>query len=159
MNKKAQAQALLWIIRIIILVAVVGVLHYLMVLAMNNSLKTADTEIYIAHNRIMYSLTGLAYTSLATGRTYPGIIDIELFDQGRLNKTNLRKIPVRVLLSTIKDNTINREIYYDKERFEQLKPLVFSKKYDLINKTQYVLIRDQEQLKPGKLIMEMVVSR
>jgi hypothetical protein len=156
--KKGMSEAVLWIVRIIILVIIVAVIHFIKVAALNNALQTYDTEFYIENTKLLYSPEKLAYQSLVTGRTQPGIIDMEKFTEDNLNRSSGRKIPLKLTL-TGQDNKMIREIYQDKGMYELLEPLTFSKQYDILNKTHYVLIRDGDNILPGKLNIVMVVSR
>lgn len=158
MDKKGAAEAVLWIIRIIMLIAIVAVVHYIKVSMLNDALDTYDTEFYIINSKLIYSPEAFAYKSMETGRAYPGIIDLSRFNEATLNQTISRGIPVRL---TLRDShsVVIAEIYRDKERYDILGPLVFAKQYDLLNKSQYVLIKDDSGLKPGMLTIEMVVTR
>jgi len=158
LNKKALGDVVLWIIRIIVLVAVVAAINFLRIIALNNALQTYDTEFYILNTKMMYSPTGLAYESTATGRTYPGMIDIEKLDEAYINNSMTRNIPSRFTL-TDENGVVIKQEYHNKERYNILEPLTFAKQYNLLNKTQYVLIKQGEQTKPGFLTIEMVVSR
>jgi hypothetical protein len=158
MNKKGMAEAVLWIIRIIMLVMIVAVIHYIKIVMVSDALDTYDTEFYIMNSKLLYSPDVFAYTSMETGRTYPGIIDPSKFNEATLNQTISRGIPARLTLRDSQGTMIS-QIYNDKERYDILEPLVFAKQYDLLNKTQYVLIKDDSGLKPGMLTIEMVVTR
>jgi len=158
LDKKAMAEAALWIIRILILVAIVAAVHFVQIMALNNALQSYDTEFYILNTKILYSPTGLAYQSLVSGRAYPGIIELEEFNEANLNSSMTRNIPTKLRLMNL-DKSLIKELYYDKEGYNLLEPLAFSKQYDTINKTYYVLINDKGENKQGLLNVEMVVSR
>ena len=158
MYKKGMSEAVLWIIRILMLVIIVAVVHFIKISALNNALQSYDTEFYVENAKLLYSPDKLAYKSLVTGRTEPGIIDIEKFTEDNLNKSSGKDIPLKLTL-TREDNNEVKEIYQDKARYDLLEPLTFSNQYDILNKTHYVLIKDGDNLIPGKLNIVMVVSR
>ena len=158
LNKKGMSEAVLWIIRITMLIAVVAVINFIKAAALEQSLQTYDTEFYILNTKVLYSPAGLAYQSPTTGRTYPGIIDMNDMNETKLNTTITQNIPTKITVTDMSHETI-KEIYFNRERFEILGPLTFSKKYDLINKTNYVLIKEGNELKQGLLTIQMVISR
>lgn len=157
-NKKGLGDVALWIIRIIMLVGIIAVIGFLKNIALSNALQTHDTEFYIAHTKTLYSPTGLAYQSLNTGRTYPGIINLEDINETVLNESITRRIPTRITLIAM-NKTMIKQVYYDEERYKLLEPLTFAQQYDLLNKTHLILLKEGEQIKPAILRIEMVISR
>jgi hypothetical protein len=156
-SKKGMSDAALWIIKILILIAVVAAVHFIKVTALNSSLQTYDTEFYTENMKIMYSPEKLAYQSLVTGRTQPGIIDIEKFTDENLATSSGRKIPAKLTLTKQDGNKI--EIYQEKETYDMLMPLAFAKQHDIIEKIYYVLVMDKGSISQGILNISMVVSR
>lgn len=158
MDKKGLGKAALWAIKIIMIVAIVAIVHILKTAALGNMLETYDTEFIILNNKILYSPTALAYTSLDTGRTYPGIISLDDFNEGTLNKSMTKNLPAKLTLIHM-NRTVIKEIYHDRARYDLLIPLTFSQKYDLKNKTHYVLLNQGDELNPALLNVEVVVPR
>lgn len=158
LNKKGIGDAALWIIRILMLVGILAVIGLIKSSALSDALQTYDTEFYISYTKALYSPTGLAYQSLESGRAYPGIIDMGDFNEAAINGSMIQETPSRMTLMNM-DGTLIRQIYYDRERFEILEPLTFAKQHDILNKTNYVLLREDLELRPALLNLEMVVSR
>ena len=51
------------------------------------------------------------------------------------------------------------KLYNNKERFETLKSLTWAEQYDAITRSYYVLVKDNEELKPAKLDIELIFER
>jgi hypothetical protein len=158
-NKKGMSDAVMWVIKILILVGVIAAVHFIKVTALNSALQTYDTEFYIENMKMMYSPEKLAYQSLTTGRTQPGIIDLEKFTDENLNKSSGKKVPMNITLTQM-DGKVIKTIYQEKETYERLYPLTFDeRKYSVLEKTYYVLVMDKGSINPGILNISMVVSR
>jgi hypothetical protein len=158
MDKKGMAEAVLWIIRIIMLIILVAIVQYIKVTMLTDSLDTYDTEFYLLNTKLLYSPNAMAYESMNTGRTYPGTIDLAKFNEEMLKSSIRKEIPAKLTLQS-SDGNIIKQIYSDKERYEILAPLAFARQYDLLNNSYYVLVKDDNGLKPALLTIEMVVSR
>jgi len=119
-----------------------------------------DTRNLIFVKRLLYSPNSFSYTDNITGRTYPGIIDINRFDSDILAKAfNFSKnnIAAKIELTNLENNE-KKEIYLNQKWYERWHPLTKFEQYEKKIKQRYVLINDNGKLKEGLLRIDVVIS-
>ena len=85
-NKKAAFlgfSELKYIFHILLIIIIFIIVMALIKRFQDDKIETFDLEMEIMKNRIIYSPTCLAYNDMSTGKTYPGIIDINNFKTER----------------------------------------------------------------------------
>ncbi len=150
MNKKAeQGENVLWIVRIIGTILVIGLLVFITNGTIEKSLDIDDLKFYSIAERFLYSRN--CFIKVKNNRAYPGHIVSEKFTQENLQKCmapTRQAIGARITLNYNNDQDI---LYYNQEYFEDIEPLTFSEKYLLVKKRYLVLVDDH----PGNMLIEV----
>jgi hypothetical protein len=168
MNKKASSgDFIMWIPRIIITLFIVGAI----VVVINNSIKSnlalEDLRFYPVAERLLYSDDCFALKE--NSRPRAGIIDINRFTNETIRSCMLPLLQDDPLLTQIHTGIkpsigakislhyeqTDSSIYYNKEFYEDILPLTFSNLYMSVKKRYFVLVNDNDELKPGNLLIEV----
>lgn len=158
-KKAVMAEVVYWLVRITCLIFIIGVLVSLKAATVTKLTKTNNLEYNILINRLIYSPAALAYFDPDIKRAYPGEVDFQKFDEEYLNnalKNAYKVIALRLYLVSIGSNSISKEIYYDRESYDMMKPLVGYERFFSINETRYVLIKKDNERIPGLLNVELI---
>ncbi len=155
MNKKATStvdqELIIWIPRLIILIIATGIILFLITNAIQKSFETDKVQQSILRQRFVYSEDCLAYKD---DKVNPGIIDEKKFTQRNLENcfqsheelgVNINLITNEVKTVNLNDNLKNKFNFC----FDQ-------KHFSCSNYTYYVLIKDNENYKPGLLNVAMI---
>ena len=150
MDKKgAQGENVLWIIRIIGTIIVVGLLVFITNGTIEKSLDIEDFKFYSIAERFLYSRN--CFIKVENDRAYPGHIILEKFTEENLQKCmapTKQAIGAKITLSHNNDETV---LYYNQEYYEDIEPLTFSEKYVLEKKRYLVLVNDE----PANMLIEV----
>lgn len=161
----AAFNAAIWIGRMMFIIAVVFSILLLTEYFFNLKTETTDLRIGLFINRVFYSPNGISYTSPETGRSYPGIIDLEKFSSGNLEKAMFygdekgNAIIAAVLTLLDRNDKEIKSIYYNENTHKNIFPVSFASGYARDIKKFYVLIYDNGKLKSAKLEMDIVTQK
>lgn len=127
MKNKAQisSDVFSWVPKLLLLVAVILVLLFLVRMYVVTNIDTKDAEAAVLINRILYSPNGIAYYDEELERAYPGIIDLDKFNDSVLERAitlpENRIIAAKLILSDLnKENP--KEIFFNKKWYDNLAP-------------------------------------
>lgn len=123
------------------------------------NISTRDIRNLIIFNRILYSPSSISYNDGYVDRFYPGIIDINKFNDSTLTKAfdyGENKIAIRLELTNLENNEI-KEVYLNKKWYDRWGPLTKFEQYEKKIKWRYVLIKDKDALHKGLLRIDMVI--
>ena len=153
MNKKAfMDEAALWIVRILGTLVIIGIIVFLMNSTIERSLSLDDMRFYSVAQRLLYSD---CFVLEKENRPYPGIIDLSKFTGLTLDNCMGKlkyQIGAKVILHVQNKDT---SVFFNKEYYDDLAPLSFSKDYILKSKRYYVLVDDGKTQIPGNLYIEV----
>jgi len=140
------------IILIVTILAMISV-HF------NRDIEINNMEAHVASMRFFFSPNCFSYSDGT--RTYPGIIDTNKFSETRLDNcmkdySNLRGFD---LILKEKDGSVINEVQLNKNLVQFL-PLCSLKKKDFecFSKREYVLIYDNNKIRPGILDINSVIK-
>lgn len=163
--RKAQVSGdvLAWIPKIILLVAVILVVLFLVRLYIVTKIDIKDAEAIVLVNRIMFSPHGFSYYDEKINRVYPGVIDLEKFNDSILEK--IAYLPENLLISaklTLTDMDKNpiKTIYYNKPWYDNWLPMAGISGpggKTKITKTYYVLLKQGDEIKQAVLKFEVLM--
>ncbi len=172
MNKKGSSgEWILWVFRIIGTLFIVGFIVTFLNSSIKANLELDDLRFYTFTERILYSPD--CFISDENVRAMPGVIDKEKFVQESVSDCMLPlsiddagfvegltgmkpSIGARLTLH-YKESLQEKEtiLFYNKEYFEDIKPLTFSSQYLYTKKRYFVLVKNQDDLIPGNLLVEV----
>ena len=165
MNNKGQVikYTMVSIVRFIILAIVVFAVVMLFKMLIVNDLSVTQLKSGVLYSRLMYSPNAISYVDPHTGREYPGIIDLDKFNEENLkNATNYseeRHISAKLMLLNSKGQSIqgvNSPIYLNRLWYDRWLPLS-NKKFQGLGSTERndynlsVLYEENEEFKQGML--------
>ncbi len=161
-NKKALAYKMMnyTFLRLVFIIIFFYTIYAFASYGLKTNLDIQKTREMVLVERSLYSPNSFIYSDSLTGRSYPGIIDIERFDSEILDKAfnyNKSNIAARFELKNLGNNE-TKEIYLNKKWYDRWQPLTKFKQYDKDIKQRYVLIRDKGVISKGLLRVELVVS-
>lgn len=162
LNKKAVSFKMLnySILRILFIALLFYIVYLFAYSQIKVNIDIDDTKSLIFVKRLLYSPNSIAYTNSITGRTYPGIIDLDRFNSATLEKAfNFSKnnIAAKIELTDLEGNE-KKEIYLNKKWYDRWEPLTKFEQYKKTIKQRYVLINDNGKLKKGLLRIDVVLS-
>jgi len=162
LNKKAAAFKILnySILRILFIALLFYIIYLFAYSQIKINIDIEDTKSLIFVKRLLYSPNSISYTDPITGRTYPGIIDLERFDPTIPEKAfNFSKnnLAAKIELTNLENNE-KKEIYLNKKWYDRWEPLTKFEQYKKTIKQRYVLINDKGKLKKGLLRIDVVLS-
>jgi hypothetical protein len=164
MNKKAIAENItLWIPRMIFLAIVVVTIVFFTRFVIAIYSETADAEANVYMNKILYEKNGIIRN--ASGRPYPGVIDLTRFSELYLNKSMKLEGDegpcAKLTLVKIETGDV-QTIYWHKRWYERLRPrAAFRGIGSPLSKEQQILVSiyDNGRYIPAMLNIDMVVPR
>lgn len=150
MNKKGLSYFIMFLVYLIVLSMVLYFIVQIAKQGLAADLETKGLEYDLLMNRLLYSPNSISYTDTTIGRTYPGIIDMNKFNEETLNKTfgDSKRFGMKVNLG--KDT-----IYYNKESYDEFQPLLWSEKYGSLNQTMFVFTDTNK--KQGEMLHVLMV--
>jgi len=116
LNKKGLAVH--WFLMIGYIVGIMAFLTILSTLVIRAVALSADThnmEYYLIYNRVVYSKDSIFYYDSSIGRSYPGIVDFNKFNEENINNLWGKQESFGVKLSI----NNNQNIFYNKNLYEQ----------------------------------------
>lgn len=122
----------------------------------------AESEIFIY--RTLYSPHGLSYHDLISGRTYPGIIDLDNFKNNSLqtsvNYGTDNLVGAKITLKHL-DGTAIESVIYNPQTYERIEERGISGPggVDTMQKQIYVLINSKGKTMQGIIEYSLVVER
>lgn len=152
MNKKGVLfDWLIWSIRITLLAIVIYCIVAITISPLEEDLNTHDLDYTFLLNRLFYSPNSISYVDDLTGRVYPGIIDLSKFNEETLNKTlgTSSRFAVKITLG-------DKVIYNNKDNYDDMAHLVWSKAYDSVLTKKYIIVKDGEQKRGEVIDVEIV---
>jgi hypothetical protein len=166
MDKRGvSGDALLWIVRVIGTIFIIGIMVTILNGTIKNSLALEDLRYYPIAERILYSPT--CFVSINNNKPNPGIFDGEKLTQENFDGC-MKIIPpapnifnsfgikdVAGVKLTIKYGKNEKVLYYNKDYYEDILPLTFSNQYLLEKKRYYVLVSEEGKLIPGNALIEV----
>jgi len=172
-NKRAEisGEVIMVIPRILFLIAILFAVIVLIKILIITTIDIREVESSILVNRLLFSKDVFSYYDKNVERLYPGIIDLEEFQEISLNNPN--KLDTDTLAYG-PDNPPNNPIiaakiileqegkddiiaYYNKERFDRWEPRILpgikggAGSFKLFREKKYVLVKEGEILSPGVL--------
>jgi len=156
MNKKADVEAefIVWVFRIFVVGVIVVFIYVATYNYLSSRIDTTEFENSLLASKLLYSPSCLAYES---DKPLPGIIDIKKFTKENLRDCYDKKDFGYVL--TLKDlnNTKINSIEVLNEEQKMFFPICKGNQYyDCSTKEKYVLIKENEELKPTFLVVEVI---
>jgi len=144
-----------------------------------------DAQAEVFHDRLLYSTNGISYYDHEIGRLYPGVIDMEKLDQQNFDSIILNSVYYGKEHVDPQSGFENREIgakmtaysddnplyttkvaYYNKDYYEYYRDVALGLKgvkgpggARKKGKISNVLIKDGNTIVPGKLELEVVISK
>ncbi|HIH23609.1 TPA: hypothetical protein HA251_01100 [Candidatus Woesearchaeota archaeon] len=169
MQRRAQAEMMEWFPRIIMLVVAVIVITVLVNYYSNRDVEGDAVERAAMIYRLYYDGNLIMYKDPLIGRTYPGIIDLERFDEKRLADTysgrsalsDESRIAACLELNWTQGRHEPRVICTDRRTFEKYSPLAQSGLFGAggasMERASFpVTIKDKSSLAPGTLTITVV---
>ena len=151
---------LMWFIRIFMLIAVVLFLVFLVGKTNRLGATTHDLEYTIYLSR---AVNKLSYEDPVSGRVYQGVLDLSKFRQETLQAEfgpeTQNNFAMFFELYDLGGRRVSgaEPFYYNKDSYEFIEPLTFSKPFIKKTASHYVLFRDSEDtLKQGLLNIILV---
>lgn len=145
-----------------VFIAIIFIVVYLFTAAwIGQKIDIQDVKNLILVKRILYSPDSISYVDPDTGRTFPGIIDLDKFNDEILNKSfNLDKsnTAAKLELKNLDTNETNIT-YLNQKWYERWAPLSTFAQYEKTIKWSYVLIKKNSQLNRGLLRIDVVIVR
>ncbi|MDP2750522.1 MAG: hypothetical protein Q8O89_06850 [Nanoarchaeota archaeon] len=162
---------LYWIPKLIYfnIVVLLVMIMLLMFIRTKIDMGSAETQIYV--NRIFYSPTGISYYDEELQRGYPGIIDLQRFNEEILNHslffTNPEEqydtyiaINLSLKYADKKGKDVEAVTYYNKEWYERFVPRIGKKGRGGTKewtRERDVVVKDDNLLLPGTLTLHIVM--
>lgn len=158
MDKKGDAsEGVLWVIRIFILVISVVALTVLVESATSKLNDTHGLEYHIYSFRPIFSDQGISYYDSEVQRLKLGVVDLTRFNDETLEKLFSEGYPDKFgMRLTLEFGSDTREIYYLKDTYERLEPLLFDDRHHEIERKIYVKIWTGESFTTGKLTISLM---
>ena len=155
LSKKGEVmgEVVMWLARIIFAFVVIGIIVFLVNGSIEKNLDLGDLRFYSVAERVLYS--GNCFALENSGRIYPGIIDLKRFTQESLDKCMLpldRPIGSRVTMQYGDKEIV---LFFNKEYYDDLVPLAFSRQYVHAKKRYFVLADDGTAQIPGNILVEV----
>ena len=154
MNRKAVIDITELFVLVVLLAGIAAFVVYLMGSLVRDVPQTQLLENELLISRIIYSPTGLAYFNAATSRTYPTIIDPSKLGTENFNKSmNLGRsgVELKITLYSFEGAVLLPAYYTNEANFNEIKALAWSDRYDVDERTYYVLIKEGKHLRPASL--------
>ncbi len=166
-NKKAQTSntIIMSISWFFFLIVVLLSVTFLVKGYLKTTIDIKDIEAELFYQEILFTNNGITYQDEITGRNYPGIIDLNRFNNEDFTKSlsygkNNYFMSANLSLSS-KDGTKIKSFVYNKEWYKKWKPL--AKTFlpgtggaKIIQKKSYVLVKKEELTFPAILYVEIV---
>lgn len=150
--KKAQLD-IVWFWRIAITLIIILFIYFVSIDYLSATINSEDLEEQIFLNNLLTSEDCLAYKSK---RTYPGIIDIQNFNEERLRKCyDKSDFGYRLTLTDINNNQINKISVLSKDQANFIDICSSIKSHVCTTNKIYVLIKEKG-LKQGILKSEVI---
>ena len=147
----------------IVVVVITMVILLAMMVIKDINIKPVETDV-MAY-RFLYSANGLNYKNDDTGRSYPGMIDIEKFNDDKIKDffdfKDSDTMAAKLTLFNQNDQS-EKVAYFNKEWFERYKPLAIinipgSGSAQMSTKTLPVIITDQQMSYQNQGILRIEV--
>ena len=119
-------------------------------------IEIGDIKDTIIINRALYSPTSFSYVDANTGRVYPGIIDINNFNNLQLNNSfdySGNNIAVKF---EIKYSNKTKTAYINQKWYERWAPLTKFKQYSQTTNFRYVLVKEKDKMEKAVLRIDVV---
>lgn len=156
-----------WVFRILLIMFVVVLVIFFVNSVMARHLDSEDLELYLISARIINSPSCLALEksidvyeeeNFNTKRVYPGVVNLEHYNEKYLNTSCLVDIEkpdvgIKITLNGTKPVFINQEYY------EDIEPLTFSTKYYKVKKNFVVEVIDPESNIQTRTLEIVVVAK
>jgi|GEM_PF-7041088 len=152
-NKKGAAEEIIyWFFYIPLTAILIITLVMLASSILNQSSSTNNLEYYIFSQR---AANAVSYQDITNGRLYPGIIDINRWNEiilgSAFDKEGYKGIEfgLKMTLTYLDKSELPLEIYYDKDSYE------VSKAFYSTQRENYVLVKKADVLIPAKLNIDL----
>ena len=159
-QKKAQLSFNLtdWLPKILLLVAVFVLTVFIVESFYRFDLSVESIRTEILAYRI-YNSDVINYYDEDINRLYVGTIDKEKFETADFSQftygKDVKYYGAKLILAA--DNKESPPEFYNEDEYNEWMPLTFDKsRYFVLNKEYYVLIKDKDNIYPGKLKIEVV---
>ena len=158
---------LFWVLRIIMIMMVFTLVVFFINSVLAKHLDSKDLELYLISARMINSPSCLAFEKsidvyddevFNVKRVYPGVVDMNKYDEKYLNSSCLVDIEkpdvgIKLSLSGLSPVFIGKEYYEDTE------PLTFSTKYYKVKKNYAVEVVNKDFKKETKTLEVVVVAK
>jgi len=152
-NKKGAAEEIIyWFFYIPLTAIVIITLVVLASSILNQSSSTNNLEYYIFSQR---AVNAIYYQDTTTGRPYPGIIDINRWNEmilgNAFDKEGYKGLEfgLKLTLTYLDKSELPSEVYSDKDSYE------ISKEFYSKQRENYVLVKQGDNLRPAKLNIDL----
>ncbi len=161
-NKKAQMFKAFWyyMIRVPIIILLFGLFMYFSGGLQNQALASPNVREKIIVNRLFFSANSISYVDETIGKVYPGIIDIEKFENNVLDAsffTRENKAAAAKLDLINLDTNETKEAYINKDLYDRWKNYVKFEQYSSVKDQFYVLIKDGDNQYSGLLKVNVLM--
>ncbi len=173
-NKKGfiGEEVIFFIPRILFIIAVLFATVILIKSFIIGVIDIRDVESNILTNRLIYSKDGLSYYDNEIDRVYPGIIDLNKFNELSLINPNALDsslinyggdnpiISAKIILKQEGKDDI--EVYYNRDRYDKWKPRVLASvrggagSVKAFNEHRYVLVKGDNRMTPAILEFNVI---
>lgn len=146
-SKKASfiisSEMVIWIWRFLFLIVVSIIFVFILSSYVHREIKIADLQENILITRLLYSQNCFGYEDV---RIYPGIIDLEKFNEENLKKCIAHENRIKFKL-TLSNEANEIKTIKDEEEIDDLIPLceIKEKPFTCFNETKYVLIKNEKK--------------
>jgi len=153
--KKAQID-IVWLWRIAITFIIVGFIYFVTVDYLSAEIKTGGIEEQILLNNLISSEDCLAYKD---ARTFPGIIDLEKFNEARLRKCyDKNNFGFRISIAELSNiNSITKSVDILSDEKKNIIDVCSSvQSYKCADISQYVLVKDNDKTYPAVIKLKVI---
>ncbi len=170
-SKKAMGayDMIYWIARILFVVMMLVSIYFVARIYESQQSDTADIEASVFKDYLLYNPNALSYSDPYTGRTYPGIVDLQNFDPEILESAanfsgGKEMIAANITLLDFEDNIV-KQAYYNRERYLDWLPLsheTFLGRGTVLkadNRTYVLYVDEEGNREQGMLLTEILVPR
>ena len=127
------------------------------------SINTRELQEEIFLQRLLYSPKGLSFSDPATGRLYPGTIDIDKLkkDPETLEQAfaaDEKRFAAKIQITDIETKE-KHELFINKVGYERWNPLIKFPQYGKSILKSYVLLKEGDEIAKGALRIDVVIAR
>ncbi|MEM3374444.1 MAG: hypothetical protein QXE31_04450 [Candidatus Woesearchaeota archaeon] len=167
--KKAETGTwVLWFVRVIITLLIISIIVYLLNNIIKENLDIKKARFFTIATRLLYSNDCFVYNDGIINN--PGVFDFSKINQESLDKcfskSNQQSTESLALKQEVgfkvviryneNNNPLEKELFFNKEFYEDAKFLTFSNKYDSYSNNYLIFLKKNELLIPAKLFIEVV---